>query len=280
MSSQITTAFVQQYSANIQMLSQQMGSLLRDKVRVESVTGKNALREPFVNLQLAILIKDILGCGGAHVYITRNGEGIVSLQERISKVNRTGSQIALRINHSSQEEGKTINILHYPNSKKGSTIAALLKESLKTVYGSYKITVDESANPFLQQTHSPAVELFLVPIDQPFFEKLLLNPDFLRKEAEAISRAIIEYMAQGKARLSSATITVKRYGKPVEGASVTINGIHTGTTSKDGKVFFSMLDPIESLIQIKTKDGIIKIYRFKPDPEVKNEISIDIANEM
>ena len=33
MSSQITTAFVQQYSANIQMLSQQMGSLLRDKVR-------------------------------------------------------------------------------------------------------------------------------------------------------------------------------------------------------------------------------------------------------
>ena len=42
MSSQVTTAFVQQYSANIQMLSQQMGSLLRDKVRVESVNGKNA----------------------------------------------------------------------------------------------------------------------------------------------------------------------------------------------------------------------------------------------
>ena len=42
MSSNITTAFVQQYSANIQMLSQQMGSLLRDKVRVESVVGKNA----------------------------------------------------------------------------------------------------------------------------------------------------------------------------------------------------------------------------------------------
>ena len=42
MSSQITTAFVEQYSANIQMLSQQMGSLLRDKVRVESVVGKNA----------------------------------------------------------------------------------------------------------------------------------------------------------------------------------------------------------------------------------------------
>ena len=42
MSTQVTTAFVQQYSANVQMLSQQRGSLLRDAVRVESMTGKNA----------------------------------------------------------------------------------------------------------------------------------------------------------------------------------------------------------------------------------------------
>lgn len=42
MSVEVTTAFVQQYSANVQMLSQQKGSLLRDAVRVESMTGKNA----------------------------------------------------------------------------------------------------------------------------------------------------------------------------------------------------------------------------------------------
>jgi hypothetical protein len=42
MSSQITTAFVQQYSNNVQMLSQQKGSLLRGAVDSESVTGKNA----------------------------------------------------------------------------------------------------------------------------------------------------------------------------------------------------------------------------------------------
>ena len=42
MSTEITTAFVEQYSSNIQMLSQQKGSILRDKVRVEAVTGKNA----------------------------------------------------------------------------------------------------------------------------------------------------------------------------------------------------------------------------------------------
>jgi len=43
MSSQITTAFVNQYSANVTMLSQQMGSLLRGAVDVESVNGEKAL---------------------------------------------------------------------------------------------------------------------------------------------------------------------------------------------------------------------------------------------
>ena len=43
MSIQIDTAFVQQYSANVQMLSQQMGSRLRDAVRLETVVGKNAV---------------------------------------------------------------------------------------------------------------------------------------------------------------------------------------------------------------------------------------------
>ena len=42
MSSQITTAFVQQYSNNVSMLSQQKGSLLRGAVDTENVTGKNS----------------------------------------------------------------------------------------------------------------------------------------------------------------------------------------------------------------------------------------------
>lgn len=45
MSTQITTAFVQQYKANVYHLTQQKGSKLRRAVRVESVTGKNAYFE-------------------------------------------------------------------------------------------------------------------------------------------------------------------------------------------------------------------------------------------
>jgi len=42
MSTQITTAFVQQFSSNVQLLSQQRGSLLRNAVSEESVTGEKA----------------------------------------------------------------------------------------------------------------------------------------------------------------------------------------------------------------------------------------------
>ena len=42
MSTQVTTAFVQQFSSNVQLLSQQRGSLLRGSVSEESVTGEKA----------------------------------------------------------------------------------------------------------------------------------------------------------------------------------------------------------------------------------------------
>ena len=45
MSIQITTAFVEQYKANVYHLTQQKGSKLRKAVRVESVNGKNAYFE-------------------------------------------------------------------------------------------------------------------------------------------------------------------------------------------------------------------------------------------
>lgn len=45
MSNQITTAFVQQYSNNVALLSQQKGSLLRGTVDIESVIGKHSYFE-------------------------------------------------------------------------------------------------------------------------------------------------------------------------------------------------------------------------------------------
>ena len=45
MSSQITTSFVEQYSSNVALLSQQLGSKLRSSVDEEQIVGKNAFFE-------------------------------------------------------------------------------------------------------------------------------------------------------------------------------------------------------------------------------------------
>ena len=42
MSTQVSTAFVQQFSSNVTMLSQQMGSLMRGSVDTETVVGEKA----------------------------------------------------------------------------------------------------------------------------------------------------------------------------------------------------------------------------------------------
>tara|TARA_Y100000994_G_scaffold249485_1_gene261457 strand:- start:4343 stop:5200 length:858 start_codon:yes stop_codon:yes gene_type:complete len=61
MSTQITTAFVNQFSANVTMLSQQQGSLLRDTVDSESVNGEKAFF-------------DQIGSAAAALRTTRHGD--------------------------------------------------------------------------------------------------------------------------------------------------------------------------------------------------------------
>ena len=61
MSTQITTAFVEQYSSNVSMLAQQMGSKLRGAVDVETIRGKHAFF-------------DQIGVTAAQVRSTRHGD--------------------------------------------------------------------------------------------------------------------------------------------------------------------------------------------------------------
>ena len=56
MSTQITTAFVNQFSANVTMLSQQMGSLLRDTVGSESVNGGKAFFDQIGSASAALRV--------------------------------------------------------------------------------------------------------------------------------------------------------------------------------------------------------------------------------
>ena len=92
MSVNITTSFVEQYSANVSMLAQQTGSKLRGAVDVENVRGKNAffdqigvtaaqlktsrhsdtpqIDKKIVNLKFGKLLETLLGDNQQPTYIT------------------------------------------------------------------------------------------------------------------------------------------------------------------------------------------------------------------
>ena len=57
---QITTAFVNQFSSNVQLLSQQMGSLLRNTVDIETVNGEKAFFDQ-VGSTAAMLKRTLIG---------------------------------------------------------------------------------------------------------------------------------------------------------------------------------------------------------------------------
>ena len=92
MSVNITTSFVEQYSANVSLLAQQTGSKLRSAVDVEKVRGKNAffdqvgvtaaqlktsrhsdtpqIDKNIVNLKFGKLLETLLGDNQQPTYIT------------------------------------------------------------------------------------------------------------------------------------------------------------------------------------------------------------------
>lgn len=77
MSTEITTAFVQQFSSNVQLLSQQMGSRLRGAVSEESVTGEKAF---FDQVGQAAAIKRTTRHGDTPLVETPHSRRMVTLE--------------------------------------------------------------------------------------------------------------------------------------------------------------------------------------------------------
>jgi len=241
--------------------------------------GKNFLRERFVNLEVAKLLRDLLLLGGAKVSLTRSGEGMLSMQERISKVNRFHSSIAIRINHSGSKntEHREFQILHYPGSKKGERLSLNLASAMNELYGGYDFKCTESARPFLLETHCPACEIFSAPVEDEFFEKLLLNPRFLKLEAEKILKGIVNFFScDSISPLSCCEVHVTSNGLPLKGAVVTINQSFSESTNNEGVAKFHTLDEGTAVIFVETTDGKSGIFTAEITRGRQNRVTIKL----
>jgi len=241
-------------------------------------TAEEKTSEDLANLELANALEGLLTAAGASVRITRRGAEPISNEERIFKVNSFKSTIAIRLDHviPTNEQPAPFGILHYPGSKNGMDLARRIAGGLNRFYGKDAFRVNESARPFLLQTHCPACEILLAPIGSSPGKELVSDNRFIRKESFGIFEAIVRYFLNDSSDLASCTIKITKGGNPAAGVPVTINLVFTKTTDKEGRAHFGAVDVGEIVISIGDKEGRSKTVRRTVTPQGNKEITIEL----
>jgi hypothetical protein len=146
------------------------------------------------------------------------------------------ADIAIRLNYG---ETESCLLYHYPGSTRGQAVASKLASRLAPFPPCPEIKVAESAEIFLQQTNCPAVTVLSASLEDRENADLLLSPRWLSAQTQQLLLALIDYFSGSDYRPVTWSCTVFSGGRPVAGASVTINGSITVMTGEDGKADFT-----------------------------------------
>lgn len=153
--------------------------------------GRRGLRGAAVNLAVARRLRELLEEAGADVVLTREGEETLSALERVYLVNRSGAELAIGIRCGALPSGLdgTRLLLHYPGSARGALAALELASSLAALPPGGAFAVREWADPFLQQTVCPAVEIYAGAVEDEAAERAMEDEAWIRRAAELVLEA-------------------------------------------------------------------------------------------
>jgi len=242
--------------------------------------GKHELRGASVNLQVSQLLRDLLERCGAKVTLTRHGEEILSLQERIAHANRFHPDLAISIHHGPQSEHSETDcfILHYPSSKQGKALAERLSVRFAGLPPCGEFTVQESAGLFLQQTSCPACEIRCGTVEEESMETVFSNPRYVYLESERILAAIMQHFASDTLRCINQRIVIVSNGLPVEGAAVCIDQALTMFTDRNGIAHFTCIDPGMHLVTYETPGDNPNFIVQELGTDETTETTIEVSN--
>ncbi|MBE9224294.1 N-acetylmuramoyl-L-alanine amidase [Phormidium sp. LEGE 05292] len=162
--------------------------------------GPNGYLEKDVNLSVSRLLRDQLVARGATVYMTREDDKTVSLQERMAMINSVQPAIAISIHHNSlPDNGDAFNtsgfaaFWYHPQAH---SLAVFLQKYVvqKLNRPSYGVYWDNLA---LTRPHSaPSVLLELGFMSNPFEFEWATNPQEQSKLAATLADGITEWFKQ------------------------------------------------------------------------------------
>lgn len=161
--------------------------------------GASGLMEKEVNLDIALRLRDILIDAGAEVHLARESDLFVPLHERPRAANAQGSAIFVSLHsNANPKTGETGTETYYHPERPGSkelaaSVQKKLVETLRLPDRSIRATRDFVVT---RETTMPAVLAEVAFLSNPAEERLLADPAFRQKAAEAVAAGIMAYFVE------------------------------------------------------------------------------------
>ncbi len=161
----------------------------------DDYTGMQGLREKDVNLSIALYLKEELKNLGATVYLTRETDEMVHLNDRAIMANDIAPDffISIHQNYFSHPSKSGTEIYYFRGDGRakalGREIMIALNEDLKTLDKGIK-----QADFFLlRQVMVSSIHLETAYISNPVEEKMLMEEENRKKAAKAIAKGIVHF---------------------------------------------------------------------------------------
>lgn len=157
--------------------------------------------EKYINLDVALKLKEKLESLGAKVYMTRTGDTYINNTARGRMADSLGADILLSIHHNSLERDKSdyfglstyYNTKNFKNPKYGFDLAEAIYLNAITLNGVYRDGIYDRNYEVLRETNTPAALIEIGFMSNPLEEINIHNDSFQNLMVQKISDGIIDY---------------------------------------------------------------------------------------
>jgi len=157
--------------------------------------GVNNLLEKDVNLAISLKTAYMLQLDGAQVYMTRDGDYYVSLQDRVQYANSVGCHIFISIhaNAATSSSANGFEVYHYYTSSLGQQLATYVDEEIGEYLPLYNRGVKQAGYYVLKYTTMPAILVETGFITNSYDASILTNENYQWEYARAILHGVQRY---------------------------------------------------------------------------------------
>jgi len=155
--------------------------------------------EKYVNMEVALKLKDVLESMGAKVYMTRTGDYYIKNKDRGRMADKLNVDILLSIHHNSMENSDYFglstyyNTINYKDPRHGYDLAEAIYLNAITVNGVYRDGILDRNYEVLRETNTPAALIEIGFMSNPQEEINIHSESFQNIISRKIADGIVDY---------------------------------------------------------------------------------------